>query len=59
MGQMGKLRGRREFVFFGSLEWGNSTHTKKKKRQKEKEAGGQENGNLGARSVAQTWVRDE
>ena len=35
MGQMGKLRGRREFVFFGSLEWGNSTHTKKKKTEGE------------------------
>lgn len=28
---MGKLRGRREFLFFfGSLEWGNSTYSKKK-----------------------------
>lgn len=55
---MGKLRGRREFLFFLVAWSGGIPHTLKK-RQKEKEAGGQEKGNLGARSVAQTWVRDE
>ena len=57
---MGKLRGRREFLFFFFLvAWSGGIPHTLKKRQKEKEAGGQEKGNLEARSVAQTWVRDE